>query len=93
MGRSGALPEVFARIHPRWKSPHVACFAVFQLASVGLLLPTELTFLFLAINVPILIKYFCICISARKVVRSHPELSSGFVLPANVVAWCASAVQ
>lgn len=80
MGRSGALPAAFASVHPRFKSPHIACIAVFCLASLGLLLPTELTFLFLAINVPVLIKFFCVCISARKVLRTQPALADGFAL-------------
>ena len=25
MGRAGVLPEAFARVHPRWGTPHVAC--------------------------------------------------------------------
>ncbi len=89
MGRSGALPAVFASVHPRFKSPHVACVAVFCLATIGLLLPTELTFLFLAINVPVLIKYFCICVSARKVLRTEPQLADGFALSHRTVLACA----
>ncbi|MRW93847.1 amino acid permease [Duganella sp. FT80W] len=85
MGRSGALPPAFAKVHPRWNSPHVACIAVFALAVGGLLLPTELTFLFLAINVPILIKYFCICLSARVVLKTQPQLCDGFSLSRNTV--------
>jgi APA family basic amino acid/polyamine antiporter len=85
MGRSGALPPAFASVHPRWNSPHIACIAVFVLAVGGLLLPTELTFLFLAINVPILIKYFCICLSARVVLKTQPQLCDGFSLSRNTV--------
>lgn len=85
MGRSGALPSVLAHVHPVFKSPHVACIAVFCLASLGLLLPSELTFLFLAINVPVLIKYFCVCLSARKVLREQPQLAAGFALSRRAV--------
>lgn len=90
MGRSGALPAVFASVHPRWKSPHVACIAVFLLATLGLLLPTELTFLFLAINVPILFKYFCICVSARRVLHERRDLGASFALSSRTVWWCAT---
>lgn len=88
MGRSGVLPEVFASVHPRFKSPHVACIAVFCLASAGLLLPTELTFLFLAVNVPVLLKYICVCICARRVARGGT--AGRFALSNRTVAACAA---
>jgi APA family basic amino acid/polyamine antiporter len=88
MGRSSVLPRVFASVHPRFNSPHVACIAVFCLASAGLLLPTELTFLFLAVNVPVLLKYICVCICARRVARDGT--ASGFALSNRTVAACAA---
>ena len=54
--------------------PHIALFAVFGLGCVGLLLPMELTFLFLAVNIPNLVKYGSICLVAAKVARHHPDL-------------------
>ncbi len=74
MGRSGMLPRVLGRIHPRWQTPHVALIAVFLLGCVGLLLPMELTFLFLAVNIPNLLKYGSICLAAARVVDRHPDL-------------------
>jgi len=88
MGRSGVLPGVFASVHPRFKSPHVACIAVFCLASAGLLLPTELTFLFLAVNVPVLLKYICVCICARRVAQGGT--AGSFALSNRLVAACAA---
>jgi APA family basic amino acid/polyamine antiporter len=40
----------------------------------------ELTFLFLAVNIPNLVKYGSICLSAARVAQRHPELheSAGF---------------
>lgn len=74
MGEAGVLPTALSRIHPRWHVPHIALLAVFGLGCVGLLLPMELTFLFLAVNIPNLVKYGCICLVSAKVARSHPDL-------------------
>lgn len=90
MGRSGALPSAFARVHPRWNTPHIACLAVIALATAGLLLPTELTFLFLAIGIPTLVKYFCICLCARRALHGAPGLADGFGLSRRCVRRCAA---
>ena len=74
MGVSGMLPRALGRVHPRWQTPHVALFAVFLLGCAGLLLPMELTFLFLAVNIPNLIKYGSICLVAARVVDRYPDL-------------------
>lgn len=74
MGEAGVLPAALARVHPRWHVPHIALFAVFGLGCMGLLLPMELTFLFLAVNIPNLVKYGSICLAAARVARNHPEL-------------------
>lgn len=74
MGEAGVLPAALARVHPRWHVPHVALFTVFALGCAGLLLPMELTFLFLAVNIPNLVKYGSICLAAAKVARDHPEI-------------------
>jgi APA family basic amino acid/polyamine antiporter len=52
----------------------VALFTVFAIGCAGLLLPMELTFLFLAVNIPNLIKYASICLSAARVTERHPDL-------------------
>lgn len=74
MARAGVLPEMFARVHPRWGTPHVACFAVFGFCVACLLLPMSLTFLFLAVSIPTLLKYVTTSLCAAKVVKSHPDL-------------------
>jgi APA family basic amino acid/polyamine antiporter len=67
MGLAGSLPAALGKVHPRWQTPHVALIAVFLLGCVGLLLPMELTFLFLAVNIPNLLKYGSICLAAARV--------------------------
>jgi len=74
MGRDGVLPAIFARIHPRWGTPHVAVVAVFLLGVAGLLLPSSLVFLFLAVGIPTTLKYISNCWSAWRLVDNYPEL-------------------
>ncbi|EJL31611.1 APC family permease [Novosphingobium sp. AP12] len=77
MAEAGVLPRVIARVHPRSHVPHMALFAVFGIGCAGLLLPMELTFLFLAVNIPNLVKYGSICLSAARVARDYPALHEG----------------
>ena len=74
MGVAGVLPSAVGRIHPRWKTPHIALLTVFAIGCVGLFLPMELTFLFLAVNIPNLLKYASICLVAARVTERHPEI-------------------
>ena len=74
MGRDGVFPAPFARIHPRWGTPHVAITAVFLLGVSGLLLPSSLVFLFLAVSIPTMLKYLSNCWSAWRLVDHHPDL-------------------
>lgn len=74
MGRSGALPGALARIHPRFRTPHVAVLTGYVLAMSAILLPSDLVFLLLAVNIPTMLKYLACCLSANNVARSHPEI-------------------
>jgi len=74
MGVAGMLPAALGRIHPRWHTPHIALVAVFAIGCAGLFLPMELTFLFLAVNIPNLLKYASICLAAARVTERHPDL-------------------
>jgi APA family basic amino acid/polyamine antiporter len=74
MGRSGILPAALARIHPSWGTPHVATTTVFALCALGLLMPLNLVFLFLAVNIPTLMKYGATCFAATRVVNRHPDI-------------------
>jgi APA family basic amino acid/polyamine antiporter len=83
MARNGALPEIMARVHPRWGTPYVALIAVYSLSLLGLFLPTSLVFLFIAVNVPTMLKYCSSCLSAILLLRRHPHLyeQARFKLP------------
>ncbi len=74
MARNGALPSCLAVVHPRWGTPHAAVALAFLCGLVGLLLPTSLIFLFLAISIPVTLMYFSSCLSAWRLVERHPEL-------------------
>jgi APA family basic amino acid/polyamine antiporter len=87
MGRDRVFPQAFARVHPRWRTPYVSVTAVFLLGCAGLLLPTSLVFLFLAVSIPTMLKYLSNCWSALRLVGRHPELhaQSRFRLSAGAV--------
>jgi len=90
MGRDRALPVSLAKIHPTWGTPYVSITVVFICGVVGLLIPSSLAFLFLAINIPSMLKYFSNCLSASRLVDHYPELHRGakFKLSRNAVkAW------
>lgn len=74
MGRSGILPAALARVHPRWGTPHVATTVVFALCALGLLMPLNLVFLFLAVNIPTLLKYGATSFAATRLVNRHRDL-------------------
>jgi basic amino acid/polyamine antiporter, APA family len=74
MGRDGVLPRALGRIHPRWGTPYVAVTVAFGCCLLGLLLPSNLVFLFLAANLPTLLKYLGTCTSVLRVLRYHPEV-------------------
>jgi APA family basic amino acid/polyamine antiporter len=74
MGRGSAFPSALARIHPRFGTPHVAVLAAYAFAMTGLLLPSSLVFLLLAVNIPTMLKYLACCLAAFNLARRHPEL-------------------
>ena len=74
MARAQALPAALARIHPRFGTPHRAVSVVFGVCTLGLLLPLNLVGLFLAVNVPTLLKYAATSIAATRVVKQHHDI-------------------
>lgn len=74
MGRAGAFPTALGKIHPRFATPHRAVVAGYALAMTGLLMPTSLIFLLLAVNIPTMLKYVACSLSAVRVAKAHPEI-------------------
>jgi APA family basic amino acid/polyamine antiporter len=95
MGRRGVLPSALARVHPRYGTPHVAATVALACCTAGLLLPTDLVFLFLAVNIPTMLKYLGTCLSAVMIARQQPELleSGGFRIGRGaVLAWATAGI-
>jgi APA family basic amino acid/polyamine antiporter len=74
MARAGMLPGPLTKIHPKYGTPHIALWTILGGATLGLLAPMNLTSLFLAVNIPTLLKYAATSLSAVVVVRKHPEI-------------------
>jgi APA family basic amino acid/polyamine antiporter len=74
MGRAGAFPPLFAAIHPRFGTPYGALLFAYCAAMIGLFLPTNLTFLLLAVNIPTMLKYMSSSLSAVRIARDHPDI-------------------
>ncbi len=74
MGRAGVLPSALGRIHPRFGTPHIATLVAFGASCAGLLLPSSLLFLLLAVSIPTMMKYLGTCLAAWVVADKHPEI-------------------
>jgi basic amino acid/polyamine antiporter, APA family len=74
MGRAGVLPAALGRIHPRFGTPHVATMVAFAACVTGLLLPSSLLFLLIAVNIPTMMKYLGSCLAAWNVAARHPDV-------------------
>jgi len=74
MGRDGVLPASFAKIHSRWGTPQVATIVVYLCSLLGLLLPRNLIFLFLATSIPVVLKYMSNSLSAARLIDNFPAL-------------------
>jgi APA family basic amino acid/polyamine antiporter len=77
MAREGMLPAALAKVHEKHGTPHMALLTILGAAGLGLLAPMNLTSLFLAVNIPTLLKYAATCIAATVVVRKHPDIYEG----------------
>ena len=88
MGRSGALPAVVGRVHPRFGTPQVAVVLAYACGLAGMLLPSSLIFLLLAVNIPTMIKYMACSYCAVRIVDHHPRIAAEAAL-----AWSPSRVR
>lgn len=74
MGRAGALPFQLGKITRKRGVPAWALSVAFACACVGLLMPNSLVFLFLASNIPTILKYMAVSSCALRVALSRPGL-------------------
>lgn len=94
MGLSGAFPPALARVHPRFGTPYRAILFCYVCAMTGLLMPSSLVFLLLAVNIPTMLKYMACSLCAIRVAGAPGEIAKGAQLrfsPKLVVAagWAA----
>lgn len=74
MARAGVLPKPLASVSTRLGTPYVATTVAFGLCLVGLALPSTLVFLFLAVNIPTMLKYMGCSLAASRLPKYWPEL-------------------
>lgn len=74
MGRAGVLPAALGRLSTHRGTPRVAVVVAFLGVCCGLFLPKTLIFLFLASNIPTILKYFSTCCCAISVATRHPKV-------------------
>lgn len=92
MAQADMLPRALERVHAASGSPRNAQWLVLAICMFGVLLPNDLTFLFIAVSIPSLLQYGAICYAATVVVRRHPWLhqQAGFRPPPSLLlgtAW------
>ena len=80
MGRSGSAPSVLGRVHPKFGTPHVATVVAYLATLAGLMLPTSLIFLLLAVNLPTMMKYLGTCLAAYNVAAHRPDVQAAAFL-------------
>lgn len=87
MARAGMLPAFLGKTHETRGVPQNAVFLAFGLCCLGLFMPQNLVFLFLAVNIPTILKYAATCLAAIGLCRREPELraAASFSLPASMV--------
>ncbi|TNE66589.1 MAG: APC family permease [Alphaproteobacteria bacterium] len=76
MGRTGVFSPVLGRIHPRFGTPHMAILLAYACAMSGLLLPSSLVFLLLAVNIPTMLKYMACSFCAVRIVDRHKDVAA-----------------
>lgn len=96
MGRSGVLPAALGRIHPKFGTPHIAVLTAYLAALCGLLLPSTVMFLLLAVNIPTMLKYLACSLSAVRVAQRYPQIHARSILrlepqSVQIIGYCAVA--
>lgn len=83
MAKAGMLPAPLAYIDEKSGSPIHTQWLVLGICTLGLLLPNDLAFLFIAVSIPSLLQYGVICYAATVLARVYPDRyhSASFRLP------------
>jgi APA family basic amino acid/polyamine antiporter len=76
MGLSGAFPPALARVHPRFGTPYRAILFCYVCAMAGLLMPSSLVFLLLAVNVPTMLKYMACSLCAIRLAGAQGDIAA-----------------
>ncbi len=74
----GIFPKGIAKIHPNWRTPHVAIIASGMMASVGILGSHLAGDFFLGVDllvISMLVNFMMMCISVLMLPRRNPELA------------------
>lgn len=74
MAKADMLPASLSRIHQDSGVPRRAVLLAFVLCCLGLFMPSNLIFLFLAVNIPTLLKYGATCLASLMLLRREPAL-------------------
>lgn len=74
MGKEGMLPTGLSYVHAGTGVPRIAVCVAFGMCLLGLFLPDNLIFLFLAVNIPTILKYMATCLATLGLFRKAPEL-------------------
>jgi APA family basic amino acid/polyamine antiporter len=80
MARDGLLPKIFARVHPRFQTPHINTILVGLLTALAAGF-FDINVLGDATSVGTLAAFAIVCLSVIYLRRSAPELPRGFKVP------------
>jgi APA family basic amino acid/polyamine antiporter len=80
MARDGLLPKVFAKVHPKFKTPYINTMLVGLLTAVAAGF-FDINILGDATSVGTLAAFAIVCLSVIYLRRSNPELPRGFKVP------------
>jgi amino acid transporter len=83
LGESGMLPRVFARIHPRYKTPHISVLCIGLLSCLSPLFGrTILVWLIDAGSFAVVVAYTFVPLAFLALRRREPDMPRPFRLPA-----------
>ncbi|HSN00330.1 MAG TPA: amino acid permease [Rudaea sp.] len=81
MGRDGMLPPVFAKIHPRYRTPHINTLITgFGIAALAAVFPLDV--LGDLVSMGTLLAFVAVCAGVLILRRTRPELPRTFRVPA-----------